>query len=109
MTLAQIENDLKEGTLGGNPTLCATYRGWLAATYSFEAGILEEIMRRKALIWNEIRKNTKSDKSADRQYEATQDGIDEQVIRLRMKRLEKLLSSLKTLIEIAEGQARSMY
>lgn len=109
MTIEHIEKDLKEGNLHTNPILCSQYRGWLAGDYSTHAGLLEMIVQRKAAIWNELRKQVNSDKATDRLYEATTDGVDEQTIRIRLKRLEKLMSALGTLIKIAEGEARNNY
>jgi len=57
----------------------------------------------------EIRKDCKSDKSADRQWDATEMGITEMSCRLRLKRIEKVISALSSLIRVAEGAAKNQF
>lgn len=77
------------------------------AAYELASSQLEEILARRPAMWQTLRESVGSDKAADRAYEATQDGIDEMRLRMKMKRWEKHISSNKTLIRIFEGEARN--
>lgn len=109
----KITNEMKAGHLFQQPRRCAEYRSQLAGEYSFWAGQLEEILKKKPSIWNSARSNItfnfKSDKACDRWWEATPDGINETGISLKLKRIEKLMQGLSGLIKIAEGEARNQY
>jgi hypothetical protein len=100
---------MRLGQYNSNPNLSAEDRARLSGEYSFWTGILEDILIRKPKIWNDMRVKHKSDKACDKEFEATDDGINEVVIRLKLKRIEKLISALSTLIRIAEGNARNQY
>lgn len=107
--IKRVQTNLINGYYQQNPIASANDLSVLAGEYSFICGQLEDILTRKASVWNEIRKNVKSDTSADRAYEATADGLNEQGLRLRMKSVEKMMSSLKSQIQIAEGESRNHY
>ena len=76
-------------------------RTQLAGLYAFYSEQLEEILMRKPATWSEMRKFQKSDTATDRIWEATQDGLNEIGLEMRLKRIEKMLSSLKTIIDTA--------
>lgn len=105
-----IEN-LKEGIYATNPVLASEDHAKLAGEYAWICGQLEDVLKLKASKWNNIRQHayTKSDKQADKIWDATDDGINEMGLRLRMKACEKMLSALKSLIMVAEGQKRNSY
>lgn len=94
---------------GFSPARAANLKISLAAEYSYYMGRLEDILTRRPTIWMEMRKTNQSDKATDREWESTQDGIDEMVCRSRLKRIEKLISSLSTYVRVAEGEARNQY
>ena len=100
---------MRLGQYNSNPSLSAEDRARLSGEYSFWTGILEDILQRKPKVWNEMRSKHKSDKACDKEFEATDDGINEVVIRLKLKLIEKLISALSTLIRLAEGQARNQF
>jgi hypothetical protein len=89
--------------------MLAEYKAQLSAEYSFFSGLLEGVLARKPAIWNEMRKNHNSDKATDREYEATSDGIDEVGLRLKLKRIEKMISAISSLLRVAEGEAKHIY
>lgn len=105
--LGHIQAEMERGQL--TPGELAEFRVQLAGLYAHASGLIEVILMRKPAIWNEMRKGHKSDKSADREYEATQDGLDEVRLRLVMKRIEKMISSCKTAIDVATGEARNQF
>lgn len=104
--LEKAEKEIVES--GFSPARAADLKIRLAAEYSYYMGRLEDILARRPLIWMELRKSQKSDKATDRAWEATQDGIDELVCRSRLKRIEKLISSLSTYVRVAENEARNL-
>lgn len=106
-TLTRIQEALSTGELP--PHTLAQYKVDLAAEYSFVAGQLEQILARKPVIWNTMRAFHKSDKATDREYEATSDGIDEVGLRWRIKRIEKLMGAISSLLRVAEGEAKNNY
>jgi len=89
--------------------MLATYKAQLAGEYSFCSGMLEDVLARKPSVWIAMRPNHNSDKATDREYEATSDGINEVGLRLKMKRIEKMISAFSSLLQVAEGEARNQY
>lgn len=94
---------------GLTPRELADFKIVLAGEYSFLSSQLEKILTRKPAIWNEMRKNHQSDKATEREYEATEDGINEMGLRMRLKSVEKLLSALSSSLRVAEGEARNLH
>jgi hypothetical protein len=106
-TVESIEEKLRVG--GTSPHELADMRAFLASAYSFHTGQLQEILEKKAHRWLEMRATLKSDTATDRTWDATQDGVDEMKLRLAIKRIEKLSSAIKSLLQVAEGEARNQY
>lgn len=106
-----IAKNLKDGTYSSNPVMASEDHAKLAGDYFFVCGQLEDVLKIKATKWNDIRQNayTKSDKQADKIWDATENGINEMSLRLREKSIGKMMSALKSLIRIAEGQAKNLY
>lgn len=107
--MQEIENNLKSGIYKNNPHQCAEDRARLSGEYSFYAGQLEEVLSRKPSLWNSMRNNHKSDTACERAYEQTEDGINEIGLRLKLKRIEKMMSGMSSLIKIAEGEAHNQF
>lgn len=105
----QVQEALRGRELLNNPHLCAEYRSQLSGEYSYLVGQLEEIKANKPLIWLEMRKEHKSDSATDKAYEATESGIAEIKLRGSIKRIEKLMQGLNSLIKVAEGDALHQY
>lgn len=106
-TIEQIENLISEGIQ--SPQLAADLRVTLSAKYSRECGRLEEILKVKPKIWLEMRETTKSDTSCNHKWDGSELGTDEMVIRLRLKRLEKLISSMSSFLKVKENEAKNIY
>lgn len=85
--------------------MCSELKSQLGGEYSFLVGQIEDIKARKPLVWLEMRKEHKSDSSTNRAYEATQDGMNEVQLRGKLKRVEKLMQGLNSLIKLAEQEA----
>jgi hypothetical protein len=73
----------------------------LSGLYSFYSQNLEDILMRKPATWQMIRLKHKSDKQAELEWSATEDGKNEIGLSMRLKRCEKMMSSLKSVIDIA--------
>lgn len=97
-----IEKNLMEGRI--LPTTAVQDRAVLAGYYSFYSQQLEDILMRKPNLWLHLRQQHKSDKATDRAYELTEDGLNELGLTMRMKRIEKMMSSLKSVIDTANVQ-----
>jgi hypothetical protein len=102
MKIKDIPEVLKNPNADGH--LIAEAIGLATAEYSFIASLLQEILARKPAIWSELRQNVKSDTRADRTWDGTKDGIDETGYRMKLKVLEKSISSLKTILKIRENE-----
>lgn len=92
-----------------SPHEIADMRAFLASAYSFHSGQLQEILERKPSRWLELRANLKSDTATDRTWDATTDGINEMKLKFVIKRIEKLIGGCKSLLQVAEGEARNHY
>ena len=107
--LEEVQEALRDGSLLNAPHLAAEYRSKLSGEYSYLMGMLEQLKADKPIVWLEMRKEYKSDTATDRAYEGTTSGRDEIVLRGRIKRIEKLLSGLSTIVKDAEQQALNHY
>lgn len=107
--ISEVQEALRGGSLANNPHQCAMYRSMLAGEYSYLVGMTEQIKARKPAIWLEMRKNNKSDASTEKEYGATTDGVAEKMIEANIKRCEKLMSGLGSLIRLAENEALNQY
>lgn len=92
-----------------NPHELAEKRVELSALYSRDSELLSEILALRPGIWMELRKDVKSDKAADRAYEASELGIQEMRLRNRMKASEKEMSAIRTMLEVLSGEAKNQW
>lgn len=83
------------------PEQAVEMRTQLAGLYSFYSQSLEDILLRKPSTWSSIRAKHKSDKQADLEWSATEDGKNELGLGMRLKRIEKSMSALKSIIDNA--------
>lgn len=103
----QIDENLINSTL--SPGELADLRLKITGYFSRYSGMLEEILTEKPGRWMELRKDAKSDAATDKAWEATEQGIQEMRLKLRLKRLEKIASAVKQRVEVMQGEARQMY
>lgn len=106
MATDKIIEEAQNLLIGGNcqPTEAVELRTKLAGLYSFYSSIYQDILSRKPKTWLKLRESCKSDTQADRQYEMTEDGINEIGLKLKIKVIEKLMSAFKTIIEVANNE-----
>ncbi len=81
----------------------------LAGEYARLTEILGDILSVKAVRWAMYRVDPecKSDKAAERKWEATPEGIEEMKIKLKLKALEKQIAAAGTLLRAMEMEARN--
>ena len=106
MTLTDIQNEM---ALAVTPGRLAELRVVLSAKYARATDEYEKILLSKPDVWNELRKGFKSDTATERAWEATEAGIAERHWKFQIKKIEKLMSSIKTLIDVKTGEARNQY
>jgi len=85
------------------------FREFLAGEYFFLGMELASILMKKAEIWKEIRGKVKSDRKADIEYDLTEYGKKEIILKMRLKTIEKMLSALRTTFEVQQGEAMNLY
>lgn len=91
------------------PSQVAGERVRLATEYASDTEKLIALRMKKAEIWNQLRENFKSDTATQRAWEGTPLGIEEMRLTLTMKSREKMMSALKSQLEVMEGEARNTY
>lgn len=79
----------------------------LSSLYSYFSWQLEQILFAKPKVWLTIRENTKSDTAAEKQWDNTENGQKETIYRYRLKRIEKMMSSMRTMIDVLSTEARN--
>lgn len=80
----------------------------LSNTYGTLSDELSEILEAKPKLWLSIRAQTKSDTSAERAWEATESGVRETVVKLKLKAIEKRMSALRTRLRVMDAEARNL-
>lgn len=80
-----------------------------ATEYARASQQLEDLKIIKTDKWLLIREGVKSDKAADRKWDATEEGKQEIRLTFLMKRLEKEISALNSFIRVSENEARQLY
>ena len=106
MTIQEITEQL---SIESNPYQLAILKTRLAAEYARLCDILEGCLKTKADKWESFRKERTSDTQAERAWERTEEGIGEMVCRLRMKKIEKLMSSASSRISTAENDLKNNF
>ncbi len=79
-----------------------------AHDYSTLSDQLAEILKVKPFKWLELRATVESDTRAERLWSATEDGVAEMVLKLRLKAIEKVMSSLRTRLRVLELEVRNL-
>lgn len=94
-------NEIQDAILnaGDDYENLAEHRTTLSAIYSYYTEQLKHILKTKALGWRALREKHKSNVDAEAEWDSTEQGIKEMELRLDLKRVEKMMSSLKTLID----------
>lgn len=107
--LKETQERLIDGSLKMNPGECVEIKSKISGWYSFYMGHLEDILMKKPHEWNSMRPNFKSDTACEQSWKATPLGLEEEGLRFRIKRCEKLMSGLGTLIKHHENESKNLY
>ena len=91
------------------PGELAELRVTIASYYAYMSSLLEDVLvNKKPTLWLELREKCTSDNQADNHWARSADGVNETKYRLRLKAMEKLMSAIKTRLDIAQGEMRGM-
>ena len=91
------------------PSEVVKFREYLSSQYFYLGMELAMILMKKSEIWKKIREKVKSDKRADIEYNLTEYGKKETLLKMRLKTMEKMLSALRTTFEAQQGEAMNLY
>lgn len=69
---------------------------------------LIEVLQVKAVKWAEMRSVFETNAETDKNWEASEAGIKEMTLKLKLKASEKRMSALRTMLRIMETEARNM-
>lgn len=106
MEIIDIQKNMAEG--GGTPRELADWRVVVAGAIGNRTTQLQKIQMEKPERWQQLRKNFKSVADTERAWDATEEGIQENWLKLEIKKLEKLSSALRTSLEVANLESRNM-
>lgn len=106
MKLADIEQELATAPTPGR---LADLRVILSSKYAAATNEYERVLIEKPKIWNEMRENYKSDTACERAWEATDEGIAERHWKFQIRKIEKMMTAIKTLIDVKTGEAQNLY
>lgn len=106
ITLEEIEQEFL--VLQISPSRLAELRVILSGKYAFAMNKLEEILLVKPMEWNKLRPDYKSDTATDRAWEATDLGLAELHWKFQVKKIEKMLSASKSLLEVKTAEAYNL-
>lgn len=87
------------------PGEIADLRVVLSGKYAYVMNQLEAILMEKPIRWNAMRPEFKSDTACERAWQATEMGLQELHWNFQRKKIEKLMSAAKTLLEVKTAEA----
>ena len=96
-------------TIDKTPQELAEARIHMAEEYSRFSGEYAKLIQARANFFKEQRINFKSDTATQRAFELTDDGVKMEVIKAKLKSIEKTLSAYKTMLELKTNEARNLY
>lgn len=80
---------------------------WLATEFARKSQDYSALINKKNVAWLAVRDKYKSDKQADKAWDATVDGQLETTLRMYLKSVEKLMSSIRAHLRIKETEAKN--
>ena len=81
----------------------------LSEEYSRYSGEFAQHVKLQADYFNTFREKHKSDTATQRAFDATDPGVRMVILKLKLKALEKQMSSLRTFLRLAENEAKNLY
>ncbi|TSA58164.1 hypothetical protein D4R42_00185 [bacterium] len=109
LSLEYIQDRMKNEIRIITPEEVCRFRRYLSSEYSWVSQQLEDIERKYACDFTEFRKKTTSDVQAKRLYNMTDQGMDRIIYKSQCKRIEKMMSALKTMHEMNLQNVWSAY
>ncbi len=91
------------------PHQLADERIGLAEEYSRYSGLYAEMVKLRAEHYRSHRPNFKSDTAVQRDWEMTEQGVQMEIIKMKLKTIEKKLSATATMLRLMENEAKSLY
>lgn len=91
------------------PQALAEEKYKLAVEYARLSEIYANHIRLRAEHFNANRADFKSDRACERAFETTEDGINMETIKAKMKSKEKRMSAISSLLKIASDEAHNSY
>lgn len=101
--LTEIEAKLGNGL---TPHDAADIRVVLSGLYSRMSGELQEILAVKPMKWMMMRKEVKTNRDADMMWDGSEMGVLEMRLKMDMKRIDKINSSLSSFLRVAENESK---
>lgn len=92
-----------------NPHQLAEKRMQLSEEYSRYSGELAQLNKTEADYYMANREKYKSDTAVKRAFEVTEEGQKTTTLKLKLKALEKQMSAIKTVIDVATQEAHGLY
>ena len=108
-TLEKIEQEMINLGDQPNPALVQEWRMWLSVEYAHKSAMLPALKKKEAEKWFELKKETKSIKETDEKLKTTKEYLHRATIELQLKAIEKLLSALRTQLEIWNVESYGNY
>ena len=108
MTLQEIEHELLTAT-EIPPGRLAELLVLLSAKYAETSNRLEDILLKKPSIWNGMRDDFKSDTACERAWQGSEIGMEELKQKMSLKKIEKMMSAAKTMIQVRTNEAHGVY
>lgn len=109
----QIDERIKEliieAAKGASPGDLSEIGVKLSAYSALLAEEFENLVVFQADKWLDLRKDTTSDKMADKLWDATTEGKRSNVLRIQLKYIEKVISSINRRLRVKEGESFNRY
>lgn len=105
VTIKEIQESMELGT--ATPEQLAQYRVVLSGVYARMSDQLANLEADKAKKWLIMRKDYKSDKATDRAWDATDDGQLEIHLRSKMRKIDKMSTSIASLLYVKGREAKN--
>ncbi len=92
-----------------NPHEISEARITLAEEYSRYSGELAKLIKVQADYFNANREAHKSDTAVERAFDATEQGVQMTIVKLKLKSIEKTMSAYNTHLRLLENEAKNLY
>jgi hypothetical protein len=91
------------------PHVLAEERIALAEEYSRYSGLYAEMIKYRAEHYKLNRDKHKSDTAVQRDWEFTEQGVQMEIIKMKLKTIEKKLSATATMLRLMENESKGLY